>query len=134
MKGEPIRLVPDQANALLAQLLETAQHRHWRVLAAAVLGDHVHVVLGVEGGPEPEKLLGDLKAYGSQRLNRGWGQRPNGSWWSDKGSKRKLPHEGAVRGAVVYVADQAGALAMYVAPECEELVRQARADPTTGPT
>jgi len=127
MKGDAIFLDHEQADALLAQLLETAGVRGWHILAVAVLTNHVHVVLGVRGDPDPDKLLGDLKAYGSRRLNRGWGKPANGTWWADKGSTRKLPDESSVQGAIVYVATQVGALAVYVAHEWREFVAWAAA-------
>jgi REP element-mobilizing transposase RayT len=132
MKADAIYLTQDQAEAVLSQLLETAGYRQWHVLAAAVLSNHVHVVLGVLGDPDPDKLLGDLKAYGSRRLNRGWGHRASGTWWADKGSKRKLSDEPSVHAAVIYVATQAGAFAVYVAPEWAEAVQRARAAQANG--
>jgi REP element-mobilizing transposase RayT len=126
MTGDPIFLSLDQANAVLAQLLETATFRKWHVLAAAVVANHVHIVFGVMGDPDPEGLLGDYKAYGTRTLNRGWGRRPNGTWWADKGSKRKLANEESVKGAVIYVATQEGALAIYIAPEWSEVVERAK--------
>jgi REP element-mobilizing transposase RayT len=115
MNGETILLTELQADALAEQFQETAQHRGWTILAYAVMCNHVHIVLGVLGDPKPEKLLGGLKAWGTRRLNEGWGARPNGTWWAEHGSKRKLPHEAAVLGAVAYVAQQPRVLRVWVA-------------------
>ena len=49
------------------------------------MANHVHVVVGVPGDPEPERLLADFKAWGTRRLNRGWGRREH--WWTQGGSK-----------------------------------------------
>jgi REP element-mobilizing transposase RayT len=115
MTGEVILLTEAQANALADQLLETALHRRWVILAGAVMCNHVHLVIGVPGDPDPEKLLGDFKAWGTRKLNKGWGRRPNGTWWVEHGSMRKLSNEASVQGAIAYVAQQPGALRVWVA-------------------
>ncbi len=115
MKGDSVWLTQSQADVLAEQFQETARFRMWIMLAGAVISNHVHLVVGVPGDPDPEKLLGDFKAWGTRRLNKGWGFRPNGTWWADHGSKRKLPDENAVRAAVAYVWQQAGALRVWVA-------------------
>jgi REP element-mobilizing transposase RayT len=93
MTAAAVLLEVAQAQALADQLLETAAHRGWRVLALAVMANHVHVVVGVPGDPDPEKLLGDFKAWGTRRLNAGWGRGEH--WWSQgtrkpaRGSSRR---------------------------------------------
>ncbi|MGL6096021.1 MAG: transposase [Fimbriiglobus sp.] len=111
MLGDPVRLTRDQAVRLVPQFRETARHRDWRLLAAAVMGNHVHLVVGVPGDPEPADLLRDFKAYGGRMLNRDFGKPAGGTWWTESGSRRKLPDERAVRAAVAYVRNQANALA-----------------------
>jgi hypothetical protein len=55
----------------------------------------------VTGDPDPEKIEGDFKCYGSRALNRRWGKPVNGTWWTGgSGSKRKLPDERALRAAL----------------------------------
>jgi len=70
LKGPSIYLVPAQAEALLAQFLETANYRGWELLAVAVMANHAHLVVGVPGDPDPSDVLGDFKGYGSRALNR----------------------------------------------------------------
>jgi REP element-mobilizing transposase RayT len=115
MKGPPILLSYEQAVQVAEQFQETARHRTWSILAGAVMSNHVHLVIAVLGDPDPGKMLVDFKAWGTRRLNARWGKRPNGSWWSEGGSKRKLPNEDAIFGAVNYVWRQAGALRVWVA-------------------
>ena len=115
MKGSPVRLSQDQADALADQFEETSRFRGGFILAGAVMSNHVHLVVGVPGDPDPEKLLGDYKAWGTRRLNSEWGKRPNGTWWADGGSKRKLPREESVWSAIAYVLRLAGALRIWVA-------------------
>jgi hypothetical protein len=98
-----VLLVPAQAEALAGQLRETASHRGWRLLVLAVMANHVHVVVGVPGDPDPDKLLADFKAYGTRRLNKGWGRREH--WWAQRitgqppvgaGKGRAIPSPGGV--------------------------------------
>src|SRR5690348_12266306 len=55
MTSEPVWLTPPQADALVEQFEDTARHRGWVILAGAVMGNHVHLVVGVPGDPSPEK-------------------------------------------------------------------------------
>jgi REP element-mobilizing transposase RayT len=104
-----------QAEAVALQLRETAGHRGWRLLALAVMANHIHVLLGVPGDPDPEKLLGDFKAWCTRRLNQGWGERER--WWTQSGSRRRKKTASAVRAAIGYVRDQRHALVVWVDPE-----------------
>ncbi|MEX0715494.1 MAG: transposase [Planctomycetaceae bacterium] len=113
LKGPPILLVLEQAEALLEQLRETAAHRGWEILAVAVLRTHVHIVLGIPGDPELETLLRDCKAYGSRKLNRGWKRPASGTWWTESGSKRKLKGKPAIEAAVRYVVNQNNPLLVW---------------------
>jgi hypothetical protein len=70
--------------------------------------------VGVPGDPDPSDILGDFKGYGSRPLNRRWGKPPSGTWWTEGGSKRKLPDEQAVGGAIRYVRDQPNPLAVWL--------------------
>jgi REP element-mobilizing transposase RayT len=103
-----------KAQAVAEQLREMAAHRGWWVLALAVMANHVHVVVGVPGDPDPEKLLGDFKAWATRRLKRGWPGRDQ--WWTDGGSKRRKKTAQAIRAAVAYVRDQANALVVWLDP------------------
>jgi len=114
MRGPRIHLTKDHAEALMAQFLETATYRGWELLAAAIMHNHIHIVVTVPGNPPPAAVLGDFKSYGSRKLNRGWGKRPNGTWWTESGSKRKLPDESAVERAVAYVARQSNPLVVWL--------------------
>jgi REP element-mobilizing transposase RayT len=114
MTGDAVRLDIAQAQAVADQLRETATHRGWQLLALAVMANHVHVVVGVPGDPDPEKLLGDFKAWATRRLNTGWGRRDR--WWTQSGSRRKKQSPQAIRSAVLYVRDQPRALVVWLPP------------------
>ncbi len=116
LKQPPIRLARDQADVVLKQFHETATYRAWQLIAAAVMANHCHLVVGVVGDPEPSKVLGDFKAYASRALNRKWPKPVSGTWWTESGSKRKLKDEPAILGAVAYVRDQEFPLAIWIDP------------------
>ena len=106
MNGDPVRFDVDHAVQLLEQFQETARYRKWRLFAVGIMANHIHIVIGVPGDPPPKILLKSLKSYGSRRLNRLFGNRESGTWWTESGSKRKLPHDRAVLAAIQYVVDQ----------------------------
>jgi|688.fasta_scaffold601880_1 REP element-mobilizing transposase RayT len=106
MKLEPMSFTAREAELLLEQFLETAAYRAWQLLAVSVLTTHVHAVLGVPGDPDPEELLRDFKAYGSRKLNQHSPRGRQAKWWSESGSRRKLPEEKDVLAAIQYVLRQ----------------------------
>ena len=121
MLGPAIYLCTEQAQVLLKQLRATAEFRKGTLLAAAVMSWHLHLVVGTSGEVASEKLLQDFKAYGSRALNQRWSKPPNGTWWTESGSRRKLPHKNAVKFAVRYVSLQPGVLATWLPVDWREL-------------
>jgi REP element-mobilizing transposase RayT len=77
MRGEAVLLNRKQAESLLAQFHETALYRNWVIDALAVMVNHIHIVFGVTGDPDPSGMLRDWKSYASRALNRA-GPRPRG--------------------------------------------------------
>jgi REP element-mobilizing transposase RayT len=118
--SEPVRLTSPQARSVMEQFHETATYRGWGLEAVAIMANHIHVVVGVEGDPEPGDVLGDFKSYASRRLNREFGRRPR--WWTEDGSKRKLADEAAVREKVEYVRRQDFPLLIWVADHWTEVM------------
>ncbi len=90
MKGPPIHLDVAGAEAALAQFRETAQHRGWEIEAVAIMYNHFHIVVGVRGDPAPGKILGDFKSWATRKLTRTFGAPASETWWTERGSKRKL--------------------------------------------
>ena len=132
MTGPRILIDREQAEALVGQFRETAAYRAWALPAVAVMANHVHLVVSVPGNPDPSDILGDFKAYGSRVLNRRWGRRPNGTWWTGGGSKRKLPDEAAVAAGVRYVRRQARPLAVWADPASAEPGERGGVSPPSG--
>jgi REP element-mobilizing transposase RayT len=101
---------------LLPQFQETAEIRKWLLVGTAIMANHIHVVVGVPDDPDPENLLRDLKAYGSRKLNRKFGKPKSETWWTQSGSKRKLPDRAAIQNAVQYLRDQEFPLVICINP------------------
>jgi REP element-mobilizing transposase RayT len=99
-KGPAVAVDLPLAEQLLDQFRETAAHRRWTLRAVSVMFNHIHLV--VEAPPEVGKseLLRDFKSYASRRLNRLFGPRASGTWWTDCGSCKPVRH---LPGAVFYV-------------------------------
>jgi len=114
LKWRPILLNSIQAACVLAQLHETAAFRHWRLLAAAVMRNHVHLVVVADDAVKSADLLRTFKSYASRALNSENSKPIGGRWWTTSASRRSLPDERAVAAAVRYVREQPGALAVYV--------------------
>src|SRR5262249_42014487 len=117
LKCPPIYLNTEHAESLLPQFCETATYRGWTLYAVAVMANHVHVVVGVMGDPDPSDILGDFKSYGSRPLNRRWGKPASGTWWTEGGSKRKKADDATAWGAIAYVRDQQNPLVVWLNPE-----------------
>jgi REP element-mobilizing transposase RayT len=117
LKGPPLKLSREQAHLVLAQFSETSGVRGYQLLAASVMANHVHLVVGVPGDPEPSKLLAVFKSYASRALNRQFGAPASRTWWTESGSKRKLPNDDAILAATRYVRDQQFPLATWLDPQ-----------------
>ncbi len=103
MKGPPVTLTQLDADALIAQYQETAGVRGWELQAASAMFNHTHVVVGVPGDPDSEWILETLKSWATRTIKKLRPLPPNGTFWTAKGSKRKLPHDDALLAGVIYV-------------------------------
>lgn len=103
MRGPPILVAAAHAEVLLAQFQETARFRTWPLLAAAIMANHVHLVVETPLDATGTKILGDFKAYGSRALTARFGKPASDTWWTYGGSKRILPDEPALAAAIYYV-------------------------------
>lgn len=117
LKGAPIVLVRSQAESLFTQFHETAAIRKWLPIAVGIMSTHIHLITGVPRDPDPDKILGDFKAYGSRCLNQEWGKPLSETWWTTGGSKRKLSDERAVKAAVNYIRQQPNPLLLWTREE-----------------
>lgn len=125
MTGPPVELDLMQAKALIPQYLETASVRKWSLEAASVMYNHTHIVVGVLGDPDPDSVRRTFVSWATRTLKKLGPVPVNGTWWTAKGSERKLPDETAVRGAVIYVVKkQPNPFAVYAEPKWQEALDQ----------
>jgi REP element-mobilizing transposase RayT len=104
-----------------------ADYRNWQVDAIAVMRNHVHVVVGVPGDPDPATMLRDFKSYAARALSARWPRPASGTWWTRSGSRRVLPSDAAIHAAIDYVRDQHGAIAVFAAGEPHDDLGEPRA-------
>ncbi len=125
MNQRPVYLTDLQAMRLVDQLHETARYRGRVIDAVAIMPDHVHLVFGVLGDPDPDKMLEGWKVYASRALNReaGWAPpTPRPIWWARDGSKRILKATKNRVGAIRYIRDQENPLVVWLSDEATHLL------------
>ncbi|MCS6976669.1 MAG: transposase [Gemmatales bacterium] len=121
LKGRPILLTSEQAQAVLKQFQETAGYRRWELHATSVMANHFHLVVTAPETTLTKDLLRDFKSYSARVLNCLWGRPESGTWWTASGSRRRLPTERAVADAIAYVLDQPRFLARWLNPQCGQV-------------
>jgi REP element-mobilizing transposase RayT len=139
MTGEPITLHLQESSILVAQFQETALIKKWSLEAASVMFNHIHLVVGVPGDPDPDTIRELFKSWATRALLKHRPKPSNGTFWTAKGSERKLKDDVAVRTAVIYVAKkQPRPLATWAASQWEETLaeydRTASQEPETDAT
>jgi REP element-mobilizing transposase RayT len=121
MKGDPVILDQRDAVSLIVQFQETARIRQWELEAASVMYNHIHLVVGVPGDPDPQHILEIFKSWSTRALKKHRPLPTNGSFWTAKGSKRKLADERAMSDAVYYVVKkQPNPLVVWSKSEIDE--------------
>ncbi len=112
LKSPPVHLTAEQAACAAEALCEAARGAGYDLARAAVMRDHVHVLVGAHADGKSE-VMRKLKGVSAVRLTQRFG-RPGGSWWTRSGSEREKWDEGAVAAAEAYVGGQKGKLAEVV--------------------
>lgn len=121
--GPPVKLDQADAEAMIPQYQETCRIRDWELQAASVMFNHTHLVVGVAGDPEPQALLETFKSWATRAVKKLRPLPPNGTFWTGKGSKRKLPDEKALLAAVIYVVcKQPNPLAVWFHPKWQPAI------------
>jgi REP element-mobilizing transposase RayT len=106
MDQEPYSLDQARRAVILAALRDVCLHRKWRLLAAHIRTNHVHVV--VEAEARPEIAMHAFKSYSSRDLNRLGFDQPNRKRWARHRSTRWLWKDEDVRETVRYVVSGQG--------------------------
>jgi len=116
MGQPPYRLNVTRRKIVLDALLDRCQQQEWKLLAAHVRTNHVHLV--VEAEVRPERIMNDLKSYASRCLNRRETDESARKRWARHGSTRWLWKPEHVSAAIRYVVEEQGdPLAVFRAVE-----------------
>ncbi len=106
MDQPPYSLDEPRREVLLAAIRQDCEYRGWTLHAVHVRSNHVHVVLTADA--TPERVMNDLKSYGSRRLNEAGFDTKERKRWTRHGSTRYLWKEDAVWEACDYVLNRQG--------------------------
>jgi REP element-mobilizing transposase RayT len=88
MKGPPVLLNRAQADAFLSEARRTAVFRNSQLMAAAVMPNHVHMVVVAPAELSGERLLQEFKRNGARVLHQKFGKVAPGTIWTKSGSTR----------------------------------------------
>jgi REP element-mobilizing transposase RayT len=103
-------------DAVLASLQERCVGRRWKLSAAHVRTNHVHLV--VEAEARPERVMNDLKSFASRFLNCKGLDEPARKRWARHGSTRWPWTREEVSAAIQYVVEgQGDRMAVFDAAE-----------------
>jgi len=111
-KGPTVTLDGAAADVCAAAFREVSDTHGVVIHAAAVMANHVHLVVSAEDA-DGARLLQLFKGVASRRLGQRFGRRPGGSWWTRHGSRRLLRDERAVEQAIRYVMTQEAPLVAF---------------------
>jgi len=110
-KWQTVRLDEPQAIVVAESLVKLSETREWMILRAAVMSNHVHVVLTKcpTDGPAVRRIL---KGVTQSDLSKFVGE--SRRWWTAGGSDRLRQGEQSILETVRYTANQTGKLAEIV--------------------
>jgi REP element-mobilizing transposase RayT len=106
MDQPPYRLDQVRREVVLAALQERCREQQWKLLAAHVRTNHVHIV--VEAEVRPDRIMNDVKSYTSRCLNRRGVDEAGRKRWARHGSTRWLWKPENISAAIRYVMDKQG--------------------------
>ena len=101
---------------ILQYLQQTTRRWNWRLLAAAILRTHIHVLVFTQGDPNGFQVLKVLKGSLSRELNRRFAKPDGFRWWTASGSTRCLKSEEEVISVTRYIREQPNPLLIWIAP------------------
>ena len=107
LKHPPVYLDRKMARVVAEELVKAARKRGWRILCAALMPNHVHVVVTdcPNDGPAVRRILkGTTQAALTKHVGKAQ------TWWTEGGSDRYKNDSAALDASVRYVADQLGKL------------------------
>src|SRR5688572_27398562 len=106
MDQPPYRMDESRREVVLSAIWERCQQQQWRLLAAHVRTNHIHLV--VEAEARPERIMNDIKSYASRCLNRSGLDGVGRKRWARHGSTRWLWKPEHISAAIHYVVEEQG--------------------------
>ncbi len=106
MRQPAYELDRSRREIVLSSILEVCRFRGWKLWAAHVRTNHVHVVITAR--QLPERVMTDLKAYASRRLRESTGESADRDRWTQHGSTRWINDEEGLIHAIEYVLNGQG--------------------------
>lgn len=101
LKHDPVVLSPEMRRVVDQAIRDVCAHRRWTLHAVNVRSNHVHVVMGSDRAPD--RVVADLKAWGTRRLREAGHAEAETRIWTRRGSTRYLDSHGSLVAAVDYV-------------------------------
>ncbi len=105
LKETPVLFRRDDRGGIEAAVRETCCCRNWYLHEVNARSNQVHAVVAAPD-VSPDRVLADLKAYGTRALNRMHPEVRRKNWWTEGGSKRFLNDEMSLCAAIEYVRNQ----------------------------
>ncbi len=101
LNDPPVRLNAAARDIVDSAIQEVCRRRRWNMLAIAVRSNHVHVVVGADAAPE--RVMQQLKSWGTRALCDAGCFSPGRGIWTRHGGTRYLWDDQSVSKAVSYV-------------------------------
>jgi len=106
LRQTPYEMDAGQRDIVLEAMREVSQYKHWRLLAAQVRSNHVHIVADADAAPE--LVMNAFKAYASRALNFAYPGEKSRIRWTRHGSTRYLWSWEKIDAAIRYVLEKQG--------------------------
>jgi REP element-mobilizing transposase RayT len=106
LRQMPFELDADQREITLEAMREVSRYKNWRLLAAQVRSNHVHIV--VDADAAAELVMNAFKAYASRALNLARPGERGRIRWARHGSTRHLWSGEGIDSALRYVLEKQG--------------------------
>lgn len=106
LKHPPTVLTAEGAAVVEKTIREVCAHRGWKLFEVAARTNHFHAIVGAR--VTGERVMNDLKAWGTRRLREGGFVGATQEVWVQHGSTPHLYTEGELMAAIEYVRDGQG--------------------------
>ena len=108
MRGNAVYLSDEQRCFIESTVVQLCDRGGWmlRTCAAAVEGDHIHVVLDADPAVHGEKIRRLLKRWLTQAMDERFDRPKSGTWWAVQGSNRVVDSDAYLNRVSPYIERQ----------------------------